>query len=402
MSRKESKQGWKAYLGLTMLGQLGRALPMDRSSGTVKMTLNGHDEIKIVTPTSSLQGIGRQWRSVRSGCLVVTYTDAVGVERIVSAGPICKPVAQDRRKGTVTIEAKGPTWLLEDRIVLAEDYQPQSSGGVGQLRTSVVGMTDRSFRAIISRILRHTVTEKRQGFLPLALPSEHERGDHDRTYDGYNVANNGAWKRISEITEVIGGPDVQFRPYWRDEERTRFGWEVVVGTDAQQTLPQDREINWDSSTPGGPVASIEVTSSADTVAHRVYATGAGEGSTVAMSMAEFTEIPEYMPLVEAVISDSDEEQDAEDGSSKLLTSKAQAALLNNAIDQISLDVWASPKDWPIGSWWCGEQARVTTKGWLDVPDGEHKLRIIAASYDIGQDVVSIETQEDYFGEDLQW
>ncbi|UEJ82636.1 siphovirus ReqiPepy6 Gp37-like family protein [Brachybacterium halotolerans subsp. kimchii] len=391
---------WRVYLGLSMLGELGQRIPIAWQSGTVRHTLNDHDEVKIVTSLGALDGIAKEFRTVRAGCLIVTYTDAFGIERIVSATPISKPVKQDRDARTITIEGKGPTWLLEDRVVTDRDYQPDDYAG---LRKSTVAVTGRSFAAIISLIIRLTARERRQGFLPLVLPNELEKGDHERTYEGYNVANNGAWKRIEEITQVIGGPDIQFRPRWRDDERTRFEWEVLVGTDAQQTLPQARELNWDATVPGSDVATMEVTSSAETIAHRVYATGAGEGAAIALSMAEMPALPEYMPLVETAISDSDAEiDDANTGTSKLLTQKAQAALLNNALDQITMTVNADPRDQPIGTWWCGEQARVTTKGWLDVPDGEHKLRIIQTEYTLGSDLVTVDCQEDYLGEDLTW
>ncbi|MGP5199936.1 hypothetical protein ACTXKN_12340 [Brachybacterium alimentarium] len=395
------RNGWRVYLGLTMLGALGPELPAAVSSGPIQHVLNGHGLVSITTTLDALRGVEREFRSVRAGCLVVTYTDSVGDERIVAAAPISTPLKQDRQAGTVTFEGKGVSWLLEDRIVTNRDYQPDNFKA---LRGSVVAVTGRSFAAIVSLILRLTVSEKRQGFLPLVLPDELEAGIHERTFEGFNVANNGAWKRIEEITEVLGGPDVQFRPRWVEgSNRTRFEWEVLVGTDAQQTLPQDHEIQWDATVAGSDVADMTVTSSADTVAHRVYATGAGEGAAIALSMAELPTLSEYMPLVETTISDPDEEIDDEAiGTSRLLTSKAQAALVNNALDQVTLNVNADPLDMPIGTWWCGEQARVTTEGWLDVPDGEHRLRIIQAEYKFGSDMVAVDCQEDYLGEDLTW
>jgi hypothetical protein len=392
--------GWHVYLGMTMTGALGPELDVVRDVGYVKHVLNGHDDTAVDASIASLDGVGREWRSVRAGCLVFTYTDEFDEERIISATPICKPLQQNRRAGTVRFEGKGPTWLLEDRVLLNQDYQPSDFKG---LRKSIVGMAGRSFRAIISRILRHTVMEKRQGYLPLVLPSETERGIHERTYEGFNLSNNGAWKLIQEITEVIGGPDIQFRPRWANKEHTRFEWVVLVGTDAQQTLVQNHEIQWDATMPGSEVATLDVTSSTDRLAHRVYATGAGEGASTALSMAEMQSIPDYMPLVEKVISVSDEEMDDEKaGTSKLLTSKAKTELDGNAMDQLTLSVHADPRDQPIGTWWCGEQARIRTSGWLDVPDGEHHLRIIATSYNLGSDMVDVECQEDYLGEDLEW
>ena len=401
MPRPESRNGWRAYLGSAMTGAIGTELPAAWTGGSCKMTLNDHDSVQIVTSADAIRGLHPMFWSVRAGVVVFTYTDAFGDERIVTASPISKPLKQDRATGMATFTASGVSWLFEKRIVTDEDYQPDTVSG---LRKSTVATTGKSFRAIIALILRLAGAKRRQGYLPLVLPDEMEKGGHQRTYEGFNVANNGAWKRIEEITQVEGGPDVQFRPRWANEEHTRFEWEVLVGTDEQQTLDQGtREIQWDATTVGSEVATMEVTSSADTLAHRVYASGAGEGSTIAMSMAEMKVIPEYMPLAEVAISDSDATiDDVDTGTSKLLTSKAQGALVNNALDQITLEVHADPANNPIGTWWCGELARVRTRGWIAVPDGEHKLRIIQTAYTFGDDMVTVDCQEDYLGEDLTW
>lgn len=401
MPSRESRNGWRVYLGATMTGALGPELPVEWSSSSVKMVLNDHDQVKVVTRTEALRGVPARFWAVRAGCLVVTYTDASGVERIVSASPISRPPKQDRRSGAVSFEGAGASWIFEKRIVTNEDYQPDDFKG---LRKSTVATTGKSFRAIVAMILRLAGEKRRLGYMPLVLPDESEKGIHQRTYEGFNVANNGAWKRIEEITKVIGGPDVQFRPRWANAEHTLFEWEVLVGSDEQQTLDQGtRQIQWDATTEGSEVSSIEVTSSADDLAHRVYATGAGEGSEIALSMAEMKEIPDYMPLAEVAISDSDAEvTEVETGASKLLTEKAKGALVNNALDQLTLTVHSDPVNAPIGTWWCGELARVRTSGWLSVPDGEHKLRIIQTEYSLGSDMVKVDCQEDYLGEDLTW
>ena len=108
-----------------------------------------------------------------------------------------------------------------------------------------------------------------------------------------------------------------------------------------------------------------------------------------------------MPFVERVISDADAEAD-KDGVSKLLQSKAAAAVATQQLDQIDLTVHADPFGKPVGTWWCGELARVVTEGWLDVPDGEHLLRMIATDYTIGSNIVTVQCQADYLGEELAW
>lgn len=386
---------WRVYLGLTMTGDIGTRLRV--ASGSLTHTLNGHDEARVTFDRASLDGVEQQWWAYRSGALVISYVGGDGLERLVSVCPISSAVPEENREdGTVTVEGKGVSWLLEDRVVLTEDYTARDALA---LRSTAVIIRDKTFRAIAAEIVHQATSGKLQGHLPIALPSRTERGTHDRTYEGYNVANNGAWKRLQELTEVIGGPDLQLRPEYANDEGTRFQWRLLVGTDQQQTLPQTQDVLLDGTAPDTEVASISVTSDATLVAHRVYATGAGEGAAVALAQADVPRIPQYMPLVEKTISDSDAE-----GSTgrALLQRKAQGALFASHMDQVSLTIRSNPDSLPIGSWWCGELAQVVTAGWLAVPDGELLLRMISTKYSLGSDVVNIECQEDTLGGDYAW
>ena len=385
---------WRVYLGRTATGTVGTLL--DVSAGSVGMSLNGHDDVQVTCSRESLDGVDPVFRSYRSGCLIVTYEDESGVERIISAAPISAPPVQDRKAGTVTFTGKGPGWLLEDRILLDKDYPVATAK---DLRKATIRFHGDTWPSIVGEIVRLAML-KPNGWLPIDTPPR-ATGTRQRTYEGWNIANNGAWKRIQEIIEVIGGPDVAFRPRWANPERTLFEWVLLVGTDQQQTLPQDNEVVWDGTSSEGDVAKVEVATDATGVAHRVYATGAGEGKTIALEVAQAAALAEYMPLVEKVISDSDAEAD-KTGVSTLLQSKAAAAVATQQLDQIDLTVRAHPLDKPVGTWWCGELARVVTEGWLDVPDGEHRLRMIAVKYTLGSDIATVQCQADYLGEELAW
>ncbi|MCW1803881.1 hypothetical protein [Brachybacterium squillarum] len=385
---------WRTYLGRTMTGTLGTLL--DVSAGSVGMSLNAHDDVQVTCSRASLDGVDPVFRSYRSGCLVVTYEDATGRERIISAAPISAAPTEDRKAGTVSFTGKGPGWLLEDRVLLDKDY---SVAAAKDLRKATIRFHGDTWPSIVGEIVRLAML-KPGGWLPIVTPPR-ETGTRQHTYEGWNLANNGAWKRIQEITEVIGGPDVAFRPRWTDDAHTAFEWELLVGNDQQQTLPQDNTVVWDGTSPEGDVATIDVATDATGVAHRVYATGAGEGKTIALEVAQASALAEYMPLVEKVISDSDAEAD-KSGVSTLLQSKAAAGIATQQLDQIDLTVHADPLDKPAGTWWCGELARVVTEGWLDVPDGEHLLRMIATKYTLGSDIATVQCQADYLGEELAW
>lgn len=378
---------WRAYLGLTMTGELGPQL--DVSGGSVTVELNGIESISVTCSRASLDGVERMWWSPWSGALVVTYESDDVDEMVMVAGPIIDPPKEDRKAGTVTLEAKGLGALLEKRVVLADDPRP---GGEAVMKASTLAWSGVDLGSMAGRIVERAMA-KRSGWAPVVIPAERP-ADRQRTYEGWNLSNNQAWKRIREITEVIGGPDVMFRPRWVDDSRTRIEWVLCTGLEGQPAIPQDRAIVWDATSRDSPVASIDVVSDASSLASRAYATGAGEGAGVAVAIAE-APVPDRMPLIETVVSDTDAE------SMDLLRTKARSALVAQATEQVSLTVH-SQVDAPFGTWHVGDEVEVVAEGWLSIPDGPHRLRLISAKYSLGSDLATVECQPEIIGEELTW
>lgn len=391
---------WSAYLGLTMTGSLGPRL--NPASGTIDQVLNSHDHVSVTIPKSDLAGVERKWWSYRSGCIVLTFTDRYGVERIISASPISAPAREDRGLGMVTLEGGGVGWIFEDRLVVDE-----TTFGGAKWKSKALAYKNLSFSALCANIL-HQGMQKPNGYLPIDLPSRTTAGGHERTYDAWNLSNNGCWKRVSEITEVIGGPDVAFRADWTDSTHTAWRWRFVVGSDAQMTLPQDVEPLWDATVPGTVVESMEVKSEAGSMAHKSYVVGAGEGAGISVYWAKSSRIPEDMPFIERVRAIPGEESEDEDGnpisqSSPVLEAAARAEVKSHGTDQIDITVNADGTDgYPIGLWHVGEAVRLVAGGWLHVPDGEYLLRIVQTKYDISTSRVTVGCQEDQLGEDYTW
>lgn len=377
---------WRAYLARTMTGDIGVELPW--TSGSVTQTLNDHDQIDLVTSVGALDGVEESWWSEGSGSLVVTYEDGFGVERVISAGPISDPPKDDRAAQTITFSATGVSAILESRVALDKEYTPGDQIG---LRTSKLVYKDQSFRSIMGDLVRRGL-QKRQGYLPIVTPPT-ESGAQARTFGGYDVANNIVWSRVTELAEAGGGPDFMFRPRWVGDDHTRIEWEMVVGSDAQRTLPQDNEVLWDGTSRSGAVATLDLAYGTEPYIHRAYATGAGSGSTVALDMAESATLGEYVPLLEGVVTASS--ADTTGAGRMMLSDVARGALNSRRTNQVSAGVYADPKLAPIGTWWCGELALLATEGWRTYPNGEFRLLAISVKYTLGSDMVDIEFQEDY-------
>lgn len=379
---------WRAYLAHTMDGRKGQQL--DISAGSASIQLNAIEDISVTASVSSLDGVERSWWSPWSGALIVSLEDDYGPERVIAAGPITRPLKQDRAAGTVTITARGIGALFEKREALAEDYGP---GDEAALKRSVLSWSGVDLGTMVGRLITQA-TQKRLGWAPIVVPSE-RAGTRVRTYEGFNLANIGVWKLIQEITEVIGGPDVMLRPRWVSDDQDRVEWVLVTGTEAQPTIPQERVTVWDATAVDSPVASIDVVSSADALANRVYATGAGEGAGTAVVIAQTPELPDHMPLLEAVVSGSDTESTA------LLAERARAGLVSQPTEQLSLTVHNHQLA-PFGIWHVGDAVDVECEGWLSIPDGTHRQRLIAAKFDLATETAQVECQDDVFGEEMTW
>lgn len=377
---------WRAYLIHTMDGTVGAQL--DVSAGAIGSTLNHFEDITVTASLASLEGVSRSWWSPWSGGVLVTHEDEWTAEVPVAAGPIIRPVEQDRPTGTVDIVAAGVGAVLQHRTVTDRDY---GQGDEEAARSSVIEWSGVDLGTIVARIVT-VATSKRAGWLPIVIPPE-RAGMRQRTYEGFNLANNGAWKRIQEITEVIGGPDVMFRPRWVDDSRRRIEWALVTGTEDQPTLPQDHHVVWDSTATDSPVATATVYSDAD-LAYRVYSTGAGEGAGTRLAITD-RDTPDHMPLLERVVTNPDSDDPA------FIRERGRAGISVQALDQVSLGVHSSEVS-PMTTWRVGDAVTFVADGWLNVPDGKHELRIISAQYDLASELVQVECQEDILGEELLW
>lgn len=85
-------------------------------------------------------------------------------------------------------------------------------------------LTSLSLHTIAKRLVQNDMT--RNGNLPIVLPSDIP-GTQERTYPGYDLAYVG--ERLAQLTQVIDGPEVEFRPEYTDSSRTVVQWRMRIG-----------------------------------------------------------------------------------------------------------------------------------------------------------------------------
>ena len=86
--------------------------------------------------------------------------------------------------------------------------------------------------------------------------------------------------------------------------------------------------------------------------------------------------------------------DADQANVAVLRQKAEGALVarQKMIDQVTLKFPAGSRKTPLGAFFVGDVAAVTTRGWLSIPDGTRDMRIIKMSGSLESEV-TIDFQE---------
>lgn len=389
---------WKAFTVQTMTGIVGEELPLS-GEGSWTIPLNGVEEWSLTVPRSVLREMEPTWWSPWQASVLVCWDSPMLGLVPWLFGPLVSPVAESLASDAATLQCRGLGALLEHRVVLDRDYGGYdvmpSAEEMLQLAKSSVSLRNRSLGTIAQEVVKHSTTGKVGGYLPIvfASPSETGSGLNERNYEGWNLSNNGSWKRLEELTNVIGGPDIAFRPAWADEQHTMVQWEMYHGTKAQPTIPQREVLYLDTVAEDSPVADVSVKSVSDNLASRVYWTGAGEGAgTLVRAAQDVSRLQQHMPLLELVGSTSDSE------SASLVQQHAMSALADgiNPLLQLSVEVDGSDEGAEIGRWRVGDVAVVNLQGWLTVPDGAMERRIISAKGSWGNQV-TLEFQEDEYG-----
>lgn len=376
---------WRAFFVQTMTGKIGAELDL-AATGSWSIPLNGIESFDVTVPKTQLRAVGREWWSPFAASVLVSWERPDGTLVPWVAGPIVDDPAETRGKdGVATFSCKGIGAILEKRLVVEQDFSAKT------IQRSIMARKDMSLGTIVQDIVEVATTRRLGGQLPIVARSPRETGArlNQRTYEGWNVANNVAFKRIKEITEVRNGPDVMFRPEYTDDG---MQWGLFHGTAAQPAIAQDWTMDLDTTSSLSPVASVSPTSDGEQLANRVWWTGAGEGAGTLVQKAENkAALANYMPLLETVGSTSDTENYA------LLTEHALARLAagRTPLRQLSMVVDGSDTRAEIGRWHVGDLARVTTGDeWMTVPVGTRFERIIAAKGSWNTGMVTLEFQGD--------
>lgn len=397
---------WTAYLFDSLTGELAAPIDCpnlswsinvsDCSLATVKDKNVGADDVGSLT---------LPWTAVPGSTSAAKHSAIAphrrGIMLLWDDMPVVGGLIDDRTDTWLdtSFSVLSVTDVLENRYIVTEgtfgggtvrvkasDYKTEADAGeasvkIGNVTTSTVKYTGKSLRAIACDLVRLATEAKPGGNLPLLLPYTGEGGGHTREYYGYNVSNNDCAKLIKEITNVQGGPDIQFRPEWADT--THLRWRMVAGSDAEPYFRGASPTPRLTSFPGGGTAqNIKVAHAGPTM--RVYETGSGTDRATLCYLAEDMRLcsrNDPWPLMESHKSNTD------DDSAALVKTHglSQLAAVGTPLCQITCEVNAADPRNPVkpGLVWPGEEVELAVDGHPSLPDGVYTLRLMEMSGDLG-------------------
>ena len=360
---------YRVYSLLTTTGEVGSEF--DPASCSWSIELNKTPSIDVTVLKQELYRRERKWWAPWSGGVLVTYTGADGVEHPVEAGPITDYGTESSDK--LPLVAAGIRKVFEHRVIA----QNLSFAGV-------------SLGDIAWGLVEHAMDVKPGGGLPVEHGQPVEAADRVRNYHRWNLSNNTVDKLLTELSEVINGPDIMFRPVWSDDTHRRIKWVLVHGTHRFPGIPQKYTPDFDMTAPATGMTEPVVNSTGQSLRCRVWATGSGEGDGIKRFYEEnLKPVENGMPFLEEVISYSDQDDEA------FLRDKALGELVaaSHMLDQVTFGFPANSTKTPLGSFFVGDTATVTLKDFITVPDGSREMKIIKMNGSIGSPTVTLDFQK---------
>ena len=153
--------------------------------------------------------------------------------------------------------------------------------------------------SIAARLVQLALSEP-GGDLPIDVASTTIPGTAERTYPGYDLGYVG--QRLIELSQVDGGPELDFRPYFVTPDRRQVRHQMLVGNPRLGVINPSVAPVWDS---GRALVTLGVRRDGADQIHRQYQRGSGMDRNTLIGFAEnmggVTSGPsQLMPLLEGV------------------------------------------------------------------------------------------------------
>lgn len=239
--------------------------------GTWEEILNGAG---LLTCTVSLRNRHvKRLDLPRSAVEGKTFLAAVEGDQVLQAGPIWShDYDEDRHR--LTLVAAGAWSYFDHRVILP---YPTTDPADPAADTNLVSSLQGIAREWVAQSM-----EWPNGNVPIMLPDPIP-GTNERNEAGANTASVGT--RLSQLTEVKDGPDIQFKPRFQ-VNRVGVEWVMRVGTPEDPLLHAPQDVTFRANVQARSISRLRVRTSGENLATRAYATGGRSDDRVLIRYAE--------------------------------------------------------------------------------------------------------------------
>ncbi len=288
-----------------------------------------------------------------------------GVRRVLAAGPITSPGAEDDPNGKhrYKVKCRGIERLLKPRnIRLFPGWPLLDSAG------KPTGTYDQTFQNLsYGTIMKRLITESEKfpgGALPIVYEADRV-GVHERlAYEAVN--GKSVLEAIDQIADLDDGIEYDFQP--EIDEFDRITYRLITGTDAGRVITNGREHWWNLGGANPDVIDfIRDDSPTPTYTDAVFAGGKDADRVLLARAQNHSQIPDGLPRAEAW--DSSHSSVSVQGT---LDSWARGALIPEP-EQMSFKVKAALAHTVRH----GDAAVLDVAGHWDLPDGEIRGRVLS-------------------------
>lgn len=330
------------HVGTLRDGRLTAEIPVVSSSWQDVMDDAG--PLQVVMPLADSAVAELNPRLIAEPCrcfLAVSYTDPTGTETFLAGGPIWTHGYDDTSK-QLTIGGAGLWSLWDHRKVL-----PVLLAGVNP---ATVTTADTNSLGTIAKHLVMLAATHTGGSVPVVYPAD-EAGTNVRNYPGYDMTATG--QALRDLTGVEGGPEIQFVPRRRADDRRYIEWVMRVGTTAQPLLVQaGADWVWDASVAKSSVSGVSVAIDGSQMGSRAWVQGTGSEIDTMFARADDSTLTDAgFPLLEVTESghESASVQSTLDGYANGLLARSQKPVETWTV-KVRRDAAPNVGAYAVGDW----------------------------------------------------
>lgn len=378
---------WRADLARTRTGGLGARLDYTPAKDA-EHAINESPTAAIRISQREMARVPDAWWEPWRNSIVFSHrftTDEAWTP--ITGGPITGYTDIGRDQVTVQIAGIEEMWRYRWLIHEHRDYESPEKWLAG------VHFWDWPLGQVAWEVVQDAMAKPRGG-LPIVhgTPAELIAGatPGGRAWWNWDLSKGNVWAILQALSVEEGGPDFRFTPRYGAGTDRRVEWVMEHGTLRDPRIAHSHTVRLDATAARSPVMDVRVQVSALAAAHRVYATGSGEGAGTIVRVAEGMEATgDEMPLMEAVVSDT-----------SVTTPEAALALAQGRLSpggmgawQVSCTVQAS-RALPVWQLRVGAPVRFRVSGHRPFPEQWVRGRILKAGYDLVTDRVALDIEQE--------